>query len=162
MRAVIYASCLVLVLALAGQQKPSDLYASAIAKYAAGDDDGAFEAIARVPHQDIQKDIEATVRAIQTKGGSPAARRRLEAAAMLHTDYALNGDASPKDVLFHVDMAHLSLAISRWSLTGRVPETSESDGPRARDFLPSRYGIASSVCRCAPSIRTRRRSSTKA
>jgi tetratricopeptide (TPR) repeat protein len=143
MRAVIYASCL--VLALAGQQKPADLYASAIAKYAAGDDDGAFEAIARVPHEDIQKDLEATLRAIEKIGGSPAARRRLETAAMLHTDYALNGDANPKDVLFHVDMAHLSLAISRWSLTGRVPETSELDVRRAREFLSRWYGLASSV-----------------
>jgi tetratricopeptide (TPR) repeat protein len=143
MRAVVVASCV--VLALAGQQKASDIYQSAIAKYVAGDIDSATDALVGLTQADIQKDIETSVQAIQARGGSPAARRRLEAIAMLHTEYTLATELSRKDVLFHLHMAQLSLAISRRSLTGQVPGTDEAEMRRARLFLPQWYALAASA-----------------
>jgi tetratricopeptide (TPR) repeat protein len=154
MRAVISASCL--VLALAGQQKPSDLYASAIAKYVAGDTDAAFDALARAPHADIQK-VVGSVAAVMANGGSTAARRRLEAIAMLHTDYGLLGGLQPNDVNFHIDMAHLALSVARMTLAGKDPANTtqgtdrtsgvvlQSESTRALEFVPRWTALATSV-----------------
>src|SRR5262249_29615878 len=117
----------VVVLALIGQQKPTDVYASAIAKYVAGDSDAAFAALAKVSHLDVQKELEATIAPNRATGGSPASRRRLEAAAMLHTEYALLGGIDPDAVVFHIDMAHLALSVSRLTVTGQMPGSTLGD-----------------------------------
>lgn len=143
MCASLYAWCL--VLALAGQQKPSDLYASAIAKYVAGDSRAAFAALAQVPHDAIQTEIEASLIPIGKGGGSPAARHRLDAIAMLHTEYALFGCIEPKAALFHVDMARLALAIARSTIAGRIPNSTLDDKERARELLPRWTALASSI-----------------
>jgi len=134
MRAILCASCLALT--MAGQQKPADVYSFAIAKYIAGDTDAAFDALAKVPHVDIQKELEAAVTAIRRMGGGPAARRRLEAVAMLHTEYALSGGLDPKEVPFQIDMAHLAMTVDRWTVIGLVPDSTSEDLQRAREFLP--------------------------
>jgi tetratricopeptide (TPR) repeat protein len=143
MRAVVVASCV--VVALAGQPKPSDVYQSAIAKYVAGDLDAASDALAGLTQADIQKAIETSVQTIQGRGGSPAARRRLEAIALLHTEYTLATELPPKDVLFHIHMAQLSLAVSRRTLTGQVPDTDEAEMRRVRAFLPQWHALAASA-----------------
>ena len=156
MHAAIFAWCL--MLALGGQQKPADLYASAIAKYAAGDSDGAFHALAQVSHADIQKEVEATVLAIKHGGGSTASRRHLEAIAMLHTGYAMLGGIEPRAVLFHIDMARLALSVARLTLAGQDPsmvrkgQDDVSGGimmsyemSRAREFVPRWCALASSI-----------------
>jgi len=156
MRAAIYASCLVLT--LAGQQRPSDVYASAIAKYVAGDANAAFAALAQVSQADIQKELEAIVVASKVGGGSTAARRHLEAIATLHTEYALFGGIEPKAVIFHIDMAHLALLIARETLAGRDPSLTHKsqddvssgivvpqETARAREFVPRWCALASSV-----------------
>ncbi|HEX4568553.1 MAG TPA: hypothetical protein VH138_18100 [Vicinamibacterales bacterium] len=147
-----------LVLALGAQQKPGDLYASAIAKYVAGDSDAAFNALAQVSHAEIQKEIEATVAQIKLGGGSTASRRHLEAIAMLHTEYAMFGGIEPKAVLFHIDMAHLALLVARATLAGQDPSMVHkgkddvssgiivpSELSRAREFVPRWCAVASSV-----------------
>jgi tetratricopeptide (TPR) repeat protein len=156
MRTAICAWCL--VLALGGQQKPGDMYASAIAKYVGGDSDAAFTALSQVSHADIQKEIEATVTPIKLGGGSTASRRHLEAIAMLHTEYALLGGIEPKAVLFHIDMAHLALSVARSTLAGQDPsmvhkgKDDVSSGimvpdemSRAREFMPRWCALASSA-----------------
>src|SRR4051812_25128280 len=129
------------MLALAGQQGTPDLYSAAIEKYAAGDLAAASEALAQVPQTDIQKSIETAVAAVRSSGAGVPARRRLEAMAMLHTEYALVGDVNPKEALFHVDMAHRSLALSRAS----AADADEGEGRRAREFLPHWYALAASA-----------------
>jgi tetratricopeptide (TPR) repeat protein len=147
MRTALCVSCL--VLALGGQQTPSDLYASAIAKYVAGNDGAAFEALARVPHTDIEKELEASIVPIKSAGGSPAARRRLEAIAMLHTEYAWLGGVEPKEVGFQIDMARLAALIDRGTLStqvrDRVPDSTLDDRQRAREFVPRWSALAASV-----------------
>jgi tetratricopeptide (TPR) repeat protein len=160
MYAAIYASCL--VLALSGPQTPSAIYSTAIDKYVAGDSDAAFEALARVSHDEIQKVLEASVAGVRSNGGSPAARRRLEVIAMLHSEYALFGAVDERAVAFHMDMAHLSLSQQRLILAApeafkdalRMGDVSNSsptsveydrDRARARDFLPRWSAFAAGI-----------------
>jgi hypothetical protein len=141
------------MLAIGGQQRPADLYASAVAKYVAGDAEAAFDALARVPHADIQKELEASLVPIKKDGGSAASRRHLEAIAMLHTEYALLGGIEPKAVLFHIDMARLALSVARLTLAGQDPSTAvalsgiivNQEMLRARDFVPRWCALASSA-----------------
>jgi hypothetical protein len=143
MRAAICASCL--VLALIGQPKPSDLYASALAKYLASDSAAAFDALGQVPREIVENEIEASIIPIKRDGGSRASRRRLEAIAMLHTEYALFGGIQPKAALFHLDMARLALLVTRQTITGQIPETTLGDAERGREFLPRWCALASST-----------------
>lgn len=143
MRAIVVACGAVLV--LAGHQTGTDGYSVAIAKYVAGDADAASDALAQVSQPDIQKAIDTSVAAVRSTGGSIAARRRLEAIAVLHTEYTLAGDLSPKEALFHVDMAQRALAISRGFITSQVPGTDEAEVRRARELLPHWYILAASA-----------------
>lgn len=136
--------------AVPGQQKPSDLYASALAKYIAGDSDAAFEALARVPHADIQQELQASLSPIMLGSGSRAARRRLEVIAMLHTEYALLGGLGSKEVAFQIDMAHLALSVPRLTVAGRDPDAVSGVVPpqeitRAREFVTRWTALATSI-----------------
>ncbi len=143
MRAIVVACCA--ALALASQQTGTDAYSAAIAKYVAGEQYGAFEALAQVSQADIQKAIDTSVAAIRSTGGSIAARRRLEAIAVLHTEYAVVGDLNPKDVLFHIEMAQRALAIERGPISGQASGADEMETRRTREFLPHWYVLAASA-----------------
>src|SRR5579872_5812675 len=131
-------------LALAGQQTTADVYTTAIAKYVAGDVDAASDALAQVSPADIQKAIDTSLAAVRSSGGT-SVRRRLEAIAMLHTEYTLVGEPNPKDALFHIDMAHRALASSRASSADQMPGADETEMHRAREFLPRWYALAASA-----------------
>jgi tetratricopeptide (TPR) repeat protein len=73
-----------------------------------------------------------------------AGRRRLEAIAILQTEYALSGGLDPKDVSFQIDMAHRALTISTWTLTGRMSRVAD-EVQRAREFLPHWLALATNV-----------------
>lgn len=143
MRTVVVAYCA--MFALASQPRTPDTYTVAIEKYVAGDVDAAVDALAKVSQADIQKAIETSVSAVGSNGAGIPARRRLDAIAMLHTEYALVGAANPKEALFHVDMAHRSLAISRGSITDPSPGADDAERRRAREFLPHWYALAASA-----------------
>jgi tetratricopeptide (TPR) repeat protein len=143
MRTIVVAYCA--MFALVSQQRTPDFYSAAIEKYVAGDVDAASDALAQVSQADIQKAIETSVAAVRSNGAGIPARRRLEAIAMLHTEYALVGDVNPKEALFHVDVAHRSLAISRGSITDQLPGADEAERRRAREFLPHWYALAASA-----------------
>ena len=143
MRTIVLAYCA--MLGLASQQRTPDSYSAAIEKYVAGDADAAVDALAQVSQADIQKAIETSVAAIESSGGGVSARRRLDAIAMLHTEYALVGAANPKEALFHVDVAHRSLAVSRDAVTNQLPVSDEAERRRAREFLPHWYALAASA-----------------
>jgi tetratricopeptide (TPR) repeat protein len=143
MRTIVVAYCA--MLALASQQRTPDAYAVAIDKYVAGDPDGAVDALAPVSQADIQRAVETSVAAARSEGTGTAARRRLEAIAMLHTEYAVVGAANPKEALFHVDMAHRSLAVSRDTVANQASGAAEGDRRRAREFLPHWYALAASA-----------------
>jgi tetratricopeptide (TPR) repeat protein len=64
---------------------------------------------------------------------------------MLHTEYALSGAVNPKEALFHVDMAHRALAVSRGSITDQLPVADEAEKRRTRAFLPRWYALAASA-----------------
>jgi hypothetical protein len=143
MRALVSGVCLVLM--LVGAQESSGIYAGAITKYVAGDSAAAFEALARVPHAVIQKEIDTSLMASRSEGGRMAARRRLEAIAMLHTEYTLSGDPDPRDVAFHIGMARRALTIWTWTLTGKMLGVKADEVQRARDVLPRWTALAASV-----------------
>src|SRR5580765_5013280 len=119
MRAILVASCVMLT--LTSHQTSADPYSVALAKYVAGHDDAASDALAHVQQADIQNAIDTSVAAARSSGGSILGdsalmfpvRRRLEAMAMLHTEYALFGELNPKDAGFQIAMAHRALTISR-------------------------------------------------
>lgn len=147
-------AALSLALALTAQQKPPDLYQSAITKYVAGDTAAACQAVARVPPADVQREVQTRLTAFQsnntTTAISSAERRQLqgqlEAIAMLHTDCPSVDIIDPKLALFHVDMAHLALTTARWSLTDELPDSDDQDmRHRAREFLPHWYAAATGV-----------------
>lgn len=121
------------------QQKPSEAYSSAVASYVAGDFDKASDVLASLPHRDIEEQVTASVQAIRTNSGSEGARKRLEAMAVLHTEFALFADLEPDAARFHVDMAHLALTIDR------KEALTPAARPRAETFLPRWCAVASSV-----------------
>lgn len=140
--------------ALTGQQKPSDLYQFAIAKYVAGDTAAACQAVARVPQPDVQREVQTLLTAFQSNNTSTAISRaerrqlqgQLEAIAMLHTDCPSVDIIDPNVALFHVDIAHLALTTARWSLTDQLPDADDQDTRRrAREFLPHWYAVATGV-----------------
>ena len=133
------------ILALAAPQRSPDSYSGAIEKYVAGDVSAAVDALAQVSQSDIQKAIETSVAAAGSGGAGIAARRRLEAIAVLHTEYTFVGAANPREGLFHVDMAHRALAVSRNSVANQSPGADEAERRRAREFLPHWYALAASA-----------------
>ena len=143
MNTIVVAYCA--MLALGGQQRTPDPYSAAIEKYVGGDVYAAADALAQVSQADMQRAIETSAAAVRSNGAGIPARRRLEAIAMLHTEYALVGDVNPKEALFHVEMAHRSLAISRGSVTDQLLGADEAERRRAREFLPHWYALAASA-----------------
>src|SRR5262245_61261351 len=108
MRAILVASCVVLT--LASHQTGGDPYSIAIAQYLAGHDDAAFDALAQVQPAHIQLAIDTSVAAARpsrelVNESEFLVRRRLEAMAMLQTEYVLFGE-NPMDAVFHINMAH--------------------------------------------------------
>jgi tetratricopeptide (TPR) repeat protein len=156
MRAILVASCVMLT--LTSHQTGADPYSIALAKYVAGHDDAASDALAHVQPADIQLAIDTSVAEAQSSGASILGdsalmfpvRRRLEAMAMLHTEYVLFGE-NPMDAVFQIGMAHRALTISRSlvepSSAGHV-QMSLVEGVeirRAREFLPHWYALAVSA-----------------
>jgi tetratricopeptide (TPR) repeat protein len=73
-------------------------------------------------------------------------RRRLEAMAMLHTEYALFGELNPKDAVFQIAMAHGALTISRsLKAPGQTSLVEGAEIRRALEFLPHWYALAASA-----------------
>jgi len=153
MRAILVASCVMLT--LTSHQTSADPYSIALAKYVAGHDDAAPDALAHVQQADIQEAINTSVAAARSSGGSILGdsalmfpvRRRLEAMAMLHTEYVLFGE-NPKDAVFQIAMAHRALTISRSLVEPFRFQTSLVEGAeirRAREFLPHWYALAASA-----------------
>ena len=134
-----------LVLMVPGPRKPSDVYAVAIAKYVAGDPDAAVQALSRVSPADMRSEIERSVTAIQSNGGSDAADRRLEVIALLHTEYALSGHVDPKNAPTQIEMAHRSLTIWTQTLEGKIPDARPDQAQRAREFLRRWSPLAAGV-----------------
>jgi tetratricopeptide (TPR) repeat protein len=152
MRAILVASCVMLT--LTSHQTGADPYSIAIAKYVAGHDDAASDALAHVQQADIQQSIDTSVAAARSSGGSILGdsalifpvRRRLEAMAMLHTEYALFGELNPKDPVFQIAMAHRALTISRSLVEpGQTSLVEGAEIRRAREFLRHWYALAASA-----------------
>src|SRR6476620_140713 len=148
MRAILVASCVLLT--LTSHQTRADPYSIALAKYVAGHDDAASDALAHVQQADIQEAIDTSVAAARSSRESIVndadfpVRRRLEAMAMLHTEYVLFGE-NPKDAVFQIAMAHRALTISRSLVEPFRFQTSLVEGAeirRAREFLPHWYALA--------------------
>src|SRR6478672_9986587 len=119
MRAILVASCVMLT--LTSHQTSADPYSIALAKYVAGHDDAASDALAHVQPKDIQEALNMSLVEARSSGvlGDSLmfpVLRRLEAMAMLHTEYVLFGE-NPMDAVFQIAKAHQALAISR-SLVG--------------------------------------------
>src|SRR4029079_3809424 len=95
MRAILVASCVMLT--LTSHQTSADPYSIALAKYVAGHDDAASDALAHVQAKDIQQTIDTVLAEARSSAASILGdsalmfpvRRRLEAMAMLHTEYVL-------------------------------------------------------------------------
>jgi tetratricopeptide (TPR) repeat protein len=148
---------LVLVLALVGAaQAQNATYGRAVDAYISGGIEAAAPVLAKVP----QKDVELSANALATSAtpdASVAARTRVEAAAMLHTEYALAFDLGEHDWGFHIDMAHLLLSFERrlWLNQRGVPKNKEwgmtdpavllRHAQHAREFLPHWYAVAATA-----------------
>jgi tetratricopeptide (TPR) repeat protein len=153
MRAIFVASCVMLT--LTSHQTGADPYSIALAKYLAGHDDAASDALAHVQPKDIQEAINTSLAAARSSGVLGDSLifpmlRRLEAMAMLHTEYVLFG-ANPMDAVFQIARAHQALAISRSMVeppsAGHI-QMSLVEGAeirRAREFLPHWYALAASA-----------------
>jgi len=153
MRAILVASCVMLT--LTSHQTGADPYSIALAKYVAGHDDAATDALAHVQPKDIQAAINTSLVEARSSGvlGDSLmfpVLRRLEAMAMLHTEYVLFGE-NPMDAVFQIAKAHQALAISRSlaepTSAGHI-QTSLVEGTeirRAREFLPHWYALAASA-----------------
>ena len=149
MRAILVASCVMLT--LTSHQTGADPYSIAIAKYVAGHDDAASDALAHVQQADIQEAIDTSLAAARPSRESIVndadfpVRRRLEAMAMLHTEYVLFGE-NPMDAVFHIAMAHRALTISRSLMKpGQTSLVEGAEIRRAREFLPHWYALAASA-----------------
>jgi tetratricopeptide (TPR) repeat protein len=153
MRAILVASCVMLT--LTSHQTGADPYSIALAKYLAGHDDTASDALAHVQPKDIQEAINTSLIEARSSGvlGDSLmfpVLRRLEAMAMLHTEYVLFGE-NPMDAVFQIAKAHQALAFSRSLVeptsAGHV-QMSLVEGTeirRAREFLPHWYALAASA-----------------
>jgi tetratricopeptide (TPR) repeat protein len=153
MRAILVASCVMLT--LTSHQTAADPYSIALAKYLAGHDDTASDALAHVQPKDIQEAINTSLAETRSSGvlGDSLmfpVLRRLEAMAMLHTEYVLFGE-NPMDAVFQIGKAHQALAISRSLVeptsAGHI-QVSLVEGAeirRAREFLPHWYALAASA-----------------
>jgi tetratricopeptide (TPR) repeat protein len=153
MRAILVASCVMLT--LPSHQTGADPYSIALAKYLAGHDDTASDALAHVQPKDIQEAINTSLIEARSSGvlGDSLmfpVLRRLEAMAMLHTEYVLFGE-NPMDAVFQIAKAHQALAFSRSLVeptsAGHV-QMSLVEGTeirRAREFLPHWYALAASA-----------------
>jgi tetratricopeptide (TPR) repeat protein len=153
MRAILVASCVMLT--LTSHQTSADPYSIALAKYVAGHDDAASDALAHVQPKDIQEAINRSLAEARSSGvlGDSLmfpVLHRLEAMAMLHTEYVLFG-ANPMDAVFQIAKAHQALTISRSLVeptsAGHV-QMSLVEGAeirRAREFLPHWYALAVSA-----------------
>jgi tetratricopeptide (TPR) repeat protein len=153
MRAILVASCVMLT--LPSHQTGADPYSIALAKYLAGHDDTASDALAHVQPKDIQEAINTSLVEARSSGvlGDSLmfpVLRRLEAMAMLHTEYVLFGE-NPMDAVFQIAKAHQALAFSRSLVeptsAGHV-QMSLVEGTeirRAREFLPHWYALAASA-----------------
>jgi tetratricopeptide (TPR) repeat protein len=153
MRAILVASCVMLT--LTSHQTGADPYSIALAKYLAGHDDTASDGLAHLQAKDIQEAIITSLAEARSSGvlGDTLifpVLRRLEAMAMLQTEYVLFGE-NPMDAVFQIARAHQALAISR-SLV--VPTSAEhiqmslvegAEIRRAREFLPHWYALAASA-----------------
>jgi len=139
--------CLMVAVAAFGQAKPGTAYSAAVSKYVANDFSGAADELGTLQQRDIQKEIEAIVR-IVTAANEDGAKKRLEAAAMLHTDYAMLADLDDAGVQFHVNMARLLLTFDRAQAQRVRPALSvdstqeHPDQARAREFFPHWYAVA--------------------
>lgn len=141
------AALLAACVSTAGQPGSAAIYSSAVAAYRAGDYPAAAQALATLRPADIRKQVE-TAAGAATRDSGDAAKARLEAAAMLHTEYAMLADIDAGAAAFHIDLAHLLLTFDR-QLAERAaggsaaPDTGEAQ--RAREFLPRWCALASSV-----------------
>jgi tetratricopeptide (TPR) repeat protein len=159
------AACLMLsaALLLPEQQKPGATYADAVNLYVHRDLDGAAEHLGGLTETQIRRQVEALVapalapsrtskdRVQAANGVSAAAKAHLEAAAMMHVEYALTADLDPSGVSLHVDLAHLLLSfdrliVQRARLTSG-PQTPEQavDITRAEAYLPRWFAVATST-----------------
>jgi len=165
MRGAISVICL--VLALAGQQKPAGVYAAAIDKYIAANLDSACTLLATLSSADVQREAESlTVPVLASltnrvradaidqsavDGSMAAARRHLEAAAMLHTECATRDDVDDSGAAFHAGIAHLLLNVDR-AYVQRARSSAPMSNPAERldrehalAFLPRWYAVMSSA-----------------
>jgi tetratricopeptide (TPR) repeat protein len=150
MRAILVASCVMVT--LTGHQTGADPYSIALAKYLAGHDDTASDALAHVQPKDVQEAINTSLIEARSSGVLGDSLmfpelRRLEAMAMLHTEYVLFGE-NPMDAVFQIAMAHRALTISRSLVEPFRFQTSLVEGAeirRAREFLPHWYALAASA-----------------
>jgi tetratricopeptide (TPR) repeat protein len=156
MRAILVASCVMLT--LTSHQTSADPYSIALAQYVAGHNDAAFDALAQVRPAHMQLAIDTSVAAARpsrelVNESEFLVRRRLEAMAMLHTEYVLFGE-NPMDAVFQIAMAHRALTISH-SLVEPDQPSLPRDGQRAivagaeirraREFLAHWYALAVSA-----------------
>lgn len=156
MRAILVASCVMLT--LTSHQTGADPYSIAIAKYVAGHDDAAFDALAHVQPSDIQLAIDRSVAAARpprelVNEAEFLVRRRLEAMAMLQTEYVLFGE-NRMDAVFQIAMARRALTISHSLVEPDQPSlpragqraiVAGAEIRRARDFLAHWYALAVSA-----------------
>ena len=106
------AALLLTCTSIASQSGSASIYSSAIATYRAGDYPAAARALGTVRPADLRKHVEAAVSAATLDIGQ-AAKARLEAAAMLHTEYAMLADIDAGAAAFHIDIAHKLLRVDR-------------------------------------------------
>jgi tetratricopeptide (TPR) repeat protein len=156
MRAILVASCVMLT--LTRHQTGADPYSIAIAQYVAGHDDAALDALAQIQPAHIQLAIDRSVAAARpprelVNESESLVRRRLEAMAMLHTEYVLFGE-NPMDAVFQIAMAHRALTISHSLVEPDQPSlpregqraiVAGAEIRRAREFLAHWYALAVSA-----------------
>jgi tetratricopeptide (TPR) repeat protein len=133
-----FAPVVIAVLSAFGQAATADVYSTALNKYLAGDSESAVEALGTLRPPDIQKQAEA-LSAVTGEGSSLAAATRRQAAAMLHTEYALFADADDRSVRFHIETAHTLLSADRQRVQQAHKHTSNgessADARDAREVL---------------------------
>ena len=135
-------------LTVTAQARPAAVYSDAVDRYVADDFSDAAALLGGLQRRDVQKEADTLVRAA---ADGEAARRRLEAAAMLHTQYAMLDDLDNLTTAFHIDMAHLLLSVDRSRAGRRRPAAGPgsssdiADLERSRAFLPRWYALSSSI-----------------
>lgn len=129
------APLVVAALTVFGQAGPDDAYSTALARYLAGDQAAAMEALGTLQPHEIQKHVEA-LSAATGEAGSLASTQRRQAAAMLHTEYALFADADDRAVRLHLGNAHLLLSADRQRVQRLQPGRQQT--PSAESFAEAR------------------------